>query len=317
MSLERPLLPGGGILPGFALLVGWLAIAPGLAVAFLLGNGRSGHATLITGLGFMLPLACLLWCPSDSALANLLAGQAAFGLTVLLGLTLFLRGQAPVSRQDIHTLLRFVPAGLAIGILSPASIAWARLQIADNLSWHAAGQVQALWRTSEWITAITAGLLNAHFLPRLSAASERSAFIAEWRRALLVTLLPAAVLLAALWLFLPAAMAVLYPANIQVSQRDALFFFLGDWARIFSWVSLIGLFARRSAWEITAGEFLSLPLFALLLTLYAGHFGLQDVGLAWFATYLAYAGFNAAALWRATRVFRYESHSVHGPGHAS
>ena len=63
-------------------------------------------------------------------------------------------------------------AGIAIGILSPAATAVARLQIASAASWELAGVVQALWRSSEWITAIAAGLLYAHFLPRMAEATD-------------------------------------------------------------------------------------------------------------------------------------------------
>jgi len=296
--LPTPLLPGAGYLLPLALLAGGLAVAPGLLVALLLGIGRPGRATAVIALGFVPPILCLLWGPSASSLLDLLIGQGLFGLAVAIGLAVFLRGQPPISRPGLKTLLSFLPAGLAIGILSPAATAWARAEIAGSLSWHGAGQVQALWRTSEWITAIMAGLLNAHFLPRLSAAADPPAFLAELKQAVIATALPAALLLALLWVFLPEALALLYRNAVSVRREDAVFFLLGDWVRIMSWVALIGLFARRSAWAISLGEFLSLPLFALLLTLFSGHFGLREVGMMWLAAYAAYAAFNAVLLRR-------------------
>ncbi len=301
LSLRASLAPGEASLPPLALLAGWLSIASGLLVAWWLGIGEPRRATALILAGFAPPLLLLLWAPSGSVLMNALAGQAAFGLAATLGLAVALRPQQPAQRQALATLLQYVPAGLAIGILSPAASAWARAEIASHLSWNAAGQVQALWRASEWITAIMAGLLHAHFLPRLSAAFDRSTFTAEMARTAATIALPAALLLAALWLLLPQALALLYRDDIGIGRGDAVYFLLGDWMRVMSWVPLYGLFARRSAWAIAAGEFLSLPLFALLLALLAGHYGLRQIGALWLATYVVYGTFNGLALWRAAR----------------
>lgn len=301
VGLGTQLVPGEPWLPPLALLNGWLAVAPGLLVALLLGTGSPGRATVVVTLGFMPPLALLLWIPPGFSLIGLMGGQMIFGLAVSIGLAFFLRGQMPVSRQTLRTLLDFVPAGLAIGILSPVAMAWARTEIANSLSWHAVGQIQAIWRASDWITAIMAGLLNAYFLPRLSTAADPSEFAAELRQAISATALPAAVLLTALWLLLPEAMALLYRTDIGVTRDDSLYFLLGDWVRILSWIALFGLFARRSAWAITVGEVLSLPLFATLLATFAGQYGLREAGMIWLATYTAYAGFNWIMLWRSTR----------------
>lgn len=304
LSLPASLAPGEAALPPLALLSGWLAIAGGLLVSWWLGTGEPRRATALILLGFAPPVALLLWAPAGTALLNALAGQAAFGLAATVGLALALRRQPAASRQALATLLHFVPAGLAIGILSPAATAWARVEIAGSLSWHEAGQVQALWRASDWITAVMSGLLHAYFLPRLGAAADGRAFAAEMRRTALAVVLPAALLLAALWLLLPQALALLYRADIGIGRGDALFFLLGDWVRVMSWVALYGLFARRSAWAIAIGEFLSVPLFALLLTLLAGRYDLRQIGLIWLATYLAYAAFNGTALWRSLRRMR-------------
>lgn len=299
LRLDAPLLPGNAALPFLALLAGWFAVAPGLLTAWLVGAGQVGRAAGLVAVGFALPLAFLLLRPLASLPLDLLAGQALFGFTVTAALALLLRGQPPASRADWIALLRFLPAGLAIGILSPAATVWVRLEVAHSLSWEAVGQVQALWRASDWITAIMAGLLQAHFLRRLGAAGGRARFLAELRRAALAAVVPAALLLGVLWLALPEVLALLYRADIAVTRADAAFFLLGDLLRVASWVALYGLFARRAAGVITLGEFLSLPLFALLLALCAGRYGLREAGMLWAATYLAYAAFNAAALWRA------------------
>lgn len=291
------LLPRTDGLAQLALLAGCLSVAPGLVVAWALGAGRPGRATALMVAGLLLQIGFLAFSPTGKPLLDLLVAQILFGSATLLGLGILLRRSPAASRDSVMAFLRFAPAGFAIGILSPASLAWARVEIADGLSWHAAGQVQAVWRTTEWITALAAAWLNAWYLPRLSASSERAVFLAELRQAAGHTLLPAAAALLLLWLSLPWAMALLYRPDIGVMRADALWFLLGDALRVAAWVALFGLFARKSAWAITAGEFLSLPLFALLL-IATTPATLADVGRLWFLTYLAYALFNAWALRR-------------------
>jgi polysaccharide transporter, PST family len=286
--VERPLML-------MALAAGWLNVSPGLLIAHFLGTRQIGRAAAMVVAGFLLPVALLLASPQDGALHSLLVGQMLWGALVAGALAFTLRGRPPLSRRSFTTLLRFMPAGLAIGILSPAATAWGRVEIASCLSWQGAGQVQAIWRTTDWVTAIIGGVLNAHVLPRLGAAADRRAFVAEIRRAAAWSVLPAAAALGLLWLLLPWVLPLLYQADMGVGRPDVLFFLVGDWFRILSWLALFGLFARRSAWAITLGEFLSLPLFVALVAV-VGPQDLAHVGLLWLLTYLTYALFNAALL---------------------
>jgi hypothetical protein len=173
-----PPLQAGLLLP--ALGTGWLSVAPGLLIAWLLGRGEPGRATAAIAALLAAPLLALCFATPGAELQVLLGTQAALGLAV----TLFLLGGEGSWREalgDGHGLRPFIVAGIAIGILSPAATAIARLQIASAASWEIAGAVQALWRSSEWITAIAAGLLNAHFLPRLAATRDAAGFSAELR----------------------------------------------------------------------------------------------------------------------------------------
>jgi hypothetical protein len=63
-----------------------------------------------------------------------------------------------------------------------------------------------------------------------------------------------------------------------------------------SWIFLFGLFARGAGRAVTLGEFLSLPLFALLLWLLPDKMTLPMIGLCWILSYAAYGIFNALAL---------------------
>jgi O-antigen/teichoic acid export membrane protein len=300
VAMPASFMPGELWLAMTALMSGLLATAPGLLAAHFLGAGQQERATALTALGFLLPIGLLALGPFGNRAACLLAGQVAFGAGVGAILAFALRSRPKISREDLKALLHFVPAGLMIGIMSPAATAWARMEIADSMSWQAVGQLQAIWRTSDWVTAISAGLLQAYFLPRLGSKMDPIAFQAELRLAAKWALLPAAAALGLLWLALPQVLALLYHAEFGVERQDTILFFLGDLMRIASWVSLFGLFARRATWAIAVGEFLSLPLFALLVSLMRPQF-LPEVGVLWLLAYCTYALFNLAVLNRSVK----------------
>lgn len=278
-----------------ALATGWLLVAPGLLVAWLLGRGQAGRATAVAAALLAAPLLALFLAVPGAELLVLLATQAALGLAVTAFLLLG-EGSWQGALGAGHGLRPFVMAGIVIGILSPAATAVARLEIAASASWETVGAVQVLWRSSEWITAIGAGLLNAHFLPRLSATRDVAGFGAELRASARQVVLPALLALALLWLLLPQALALLYREGLPVGRLDALPFFVGDALRMLSWVFLFGLFARGAGWAVTAGELLSLPLFAALLFLLPGPLSLPSIGLAWMLAYAVYLGFNVWAM---------------------
>jgi len=284
-----------------ALGVGWLGVAPGLLIAWSLGRARPGGAIVVVAAQLSVPLLALWLAPPGAELPALLGGQALFGTVT----TLLLTAWAVSAQEGIateHRLRPFIAAGIAIGILSPAALAIARLEIAASASWETVGAVQALWRTGEWITAMAAGLLNAYFLPRLAAAKEAPAFAAELRAAAKHVAGPALLALCVLWLLLPQVLALLYRDGLPVTRLDALPFFAGDALRMLSWIFLFGLFARGAGWAVTAGEFLSLPLFAGLLLALPGRLSLPVIGLAWALAYVVYAGFNYWALRRSQKV---------------
>ena len=278
-----------------ALGVGCLTVAPGLYSGWLLGRGQPGHAMLLAAIALTVPLVALALASRGDEIVSLLAAQALVGL--LLTLVLLRGGHSwTASYASGHELRPFIGASLTIGILSPAATAFARQQIAAAASWETAGAMQALWRSSEWITAIAAGLIFAHFLPRMAAATDAAGFRREMRAAAKQVLLPALAAMALLWLLLPQALALLYRADLPITRLDAVPFFGGDALRMLSWIFLFGLFARGAGRAVTIGEFLSLPLFALLLWLLPGPTLLFRVGLCWMLAYAAYAAFNAWAL---------------------
>jgi len=139
-------------------------------------------------------------------------------------------------------------------------------------------------------------VLSLVFLPRFSATYGSARFKQEMRRAGKIVLIPAACLLLLICLYQRSMLATLYDARFAVSDATAALFMLGSWTRIASWLFLFGLFSAHRTRLIMAGEVLSLPLYALLLWLFAEGMTLERAALWYLVSYLVYLAFTAASL---------------------
>lgn len=284
----------------FGALVGCVAVAPAMLNSYWLGQQRRG-AMLALALGSAaISLGAALVAPPRSILQALALAQAAPVLltAVVLGREPARRASAAEARHAARQLLRYMPAGVAIGILSPGSMLAARSIVSGALSWHAAGELQALWRVSDWVGSLAAGVLSVYFLPRLSASAGTPRFALELRRAALATLLPSAAAFAMLLVWQRPVFSLLYDPSVELPDRTVALFFAGSLARIVAWVPLFALYATRRTLAIAAGEFLSLPLFAALLGVFASGLTLERAAAMWLTSYLAYGAFNLWALRR-------------------
>jgi O-antigen/teichoic acid export membrane protein len=93
----------------------------------------------------------------------------------------------------------------------------------------------------------------------------------------------------------------LYDGAFEVPDLVAALFYAGDLVRIAAWLPLFALYALGRTRLLIVGEFLSLPLFALLLWALGDRLTLVGAGVAWVSAYVVYAAFNAVALLRASR----------------
>lgn len=288
---------GMGLLT-LAALTGCIAVFPGLMAAYWLGRHQQ-QRVLQFALLSSLPWGAVAWVLySGGALPELAAAQCLTLLLVALPMWWYMHKLAGHTADGaaLRSLAHFIPVGLAIGILSPASMLFVRGILASALSWNDAGLMQALWRSTEWVTSIAAGVLSLIFLPRLSATSGTFQFAVELRRAAMMVLPPAAFLLLLIFFQQRAVLSALYDARFAVSDKVAALFLLGCLLRIASWVFLYGLYAARRTWFIVVGEVLSLPLFASLLWWYADSLSLERVALLYCMSYVAYLAFTAAGL---------------------
>jgi PST family polysaccharide transporter len=290
-----------------AALAGCITIVPATLNAYWLGKHLQQHMlelALLTsvilllvaaGAWFGLPLQGLMWLQSCLL--------AAFGLVIWRYLYKLSQPEEiyEKDREYFLKLVRFVPVGLMIGIMSPVSMLLVRGILSESLSWSDVGFLQALWRSTEWVTATAAGVLSLIFLPRFSSTYGSARFRHEVMRAGWLLLIPAAFMLLLIYFNQRSMLALLYDTRFVVSNQTAALIMLGSWLRIASWVFLFGLFAAHRTALIMAGEILSLPLYALLLWLYADGMSLERAALLYLFSYLVYLGFNTFALLYASR----------------
>lgn len=286
-----------------AALAGWLAVVPATLNAYWLGRHQQQR---MLGLALLLSTTWLLvaWGAWMGLPLRSLEVVQCVALAIIAGVIWrYLRrltrncASAPAAREAEYrrTLVRFVPVGLAIGIMSPVSMLVIRGLLSGMLGWDDVGYLQALWRASDWVTSAAAGVLALVFLPRLSATYGSARFGNEMLRAGMV-LIPAALLLLLIYLNQRTMLATLYDAHFSVSDETAALFLLGCWIRIAAWIFLYGLFAAHRTRLIVAGEVLSLPLLALLLRFFAEGMTLERAALIYLTSYCVYLCFNACAL---------------------
>jgi PST family polysaccharide transporter len=218
----------------------------------------------------------------------IIVSQALPAAVVLLVLQ---RVDAP-RRADDHALERYILPGVVIGVMSPLSLLAARSLVADALSWHDSGVLQAIWRISDWVCGFAAGVLSVLYLPRLAAAYPRPGLAPVMREAVRTVLLPSALLLALLFAFYRPLLETLYDPSFHAPPLAVALLFAGSLARIAAWIALFGLYAARRTRAIAAGELLSLPLFAALAFAAGDRLTLELAGAFWLGSFVVYAAFN-------------------------
>lgn len=299
--------PVGPGLLWLAALSGVVAVLPATLSAYWLGRNQQHRILTLTlfGCAVLGLIAAAAWSgwSLNSLMLVQFAGLAAVALVVWRLMPRLPNSGAAAAgegqdrgRRQWRILRRFVPVGLTIGIMSPLSMLAMRGTLSQSLSWEEVGHFQAFWRSTEWVTALAAGALSLIFLPRLSRTFRSGGFSAEMVRAGSAVLAPAAALLLLTFLGHRVLLSMLYDARFAVSDMTAALFLLGSWVRIGSWLFLYGLFAAGGTRWIMAGEFLSMPLFALLIGCFNDGMTLERAALFYLLSYLAYLVFNAVGL---------------------
>jgi len=293
-------LAGNGLSPpllALAAAVGCVAVAPGMLTGFWLGQQRRGLMLALAVGSSLAVLAAALAAPRAQVLAALTLAQ---GLPALVAIVVMRKtGPRVLSAVERGALRRYVLPGLVIGLLTPLGAVAARDIVSAQMSWHDVGLLQALWRASDWVGNVAAGVMAVHFLPRLAAAHGTPRLAAELKRAALATILPSALALAAIGALHRPVFSLLYDESFRMTDTTVALFFAGTFARIASWLPLYALYAMRRTRSLAIGEFLSMPLFALLLAAWPRPLTLEAAGALWLAAYAGYGVFNLWAVRRA------------------
>lgn len=298
-------LTQGRIEPVLFLLAAWggcLAVIPATLGAYWLGKHRQQNMLILALIGGTVWFLVATGAWQGLSLHGLMLVQS--GALLIIGIVIWRvirklsRAGAglPDTGQYFSKLLKFLPVGLAIGIMSPVSMLLIRGLLSGMLSWDEVGFIQALWRTSDWVTSTAAGVLSLVFLPRLSSTYGTARFNKELMRAGFIVLIPAACLLLMIYVNQRVILSTLYDARFAVSDQAAALFMLGSWLRVASWVFMFGLFAAHRTRLLVAGEVLSLPLLVLMLWMFADGMTLERATLIYLSSYVVYLGFNAIAL---------------------
>lgn len=279
-----------------AALIGCVVVVPGMLNGYWLGQQRRGLMLALSAGTAAVLLAAALAAPKEQVLAALALAQ---GLPAVAAVLILLGPRPTPPDSEYGALTRYILPGLAIGLLTPLGAVAVRDIVSVQMSWHDVGLVQALWRVSDWVASVAAGVMAVYFLPRLSAAHGTPRFAQELNRAALAILLPSAVALSALGALHRPVFSLLYDETFRMSDATVALFFAGTLVRIASWLPLYALYAMRRTGPLVVGEFLSMPLFAFLLASYPSPLTLEAAGVLWLAAYTGYAVFNLWAVRRA------------------
>ena len=279
-----------------AALVGAIAVVPGMVNSLWLGQQRRGRMLSLALASAAAPLAAALLAPRPWMLEAITLACAAPALVIVF---VRLHASAP-ERADDRALQRYILPGLMIGILSPASLLVARSVVGEALSWHDSGVLQALWRVSDWVAGVAAGVLSVLYLPRLAAAYPAPGIRPTLREAARAVLIPSGGAFLLLALFYGPLLEMLYDPSFRPSALAVALLFAGSLVRIVAWLPLFGLYAALRTRAIAIGELLSLPLFTALVFAARSELTLELVAALWLASYVAYAVFNFWALRKVT-----------------
>jgi len=277
-----------------AALAGWIATVYGVVNSFWLGQQRRDLMLALAFFSAAIALAAASVVPRGIVLEAIVISQALPAAVVLL---LPRYPDAPRRSED-RALERYILPGVVIGVLSPLSMLVARSAVADALSWHESGVLQAIWRMADWVCGFAAGVLSVLYLPRLAAAYPHPGLAPVLRECAKAVLLPSAFLFAVLFAFHRPILGALYDASFVAPPSAVALLFAGSLMRIVAWLPLFGLYAALRTRAIAVGELLSLPLFAVLAVVLGERLTLEAVGVIWLASYSAYAAFNFWALRR-------------------
>jgi O-antigen/teichoic acid export membrane protein len=284
--------------------LGWLFIITSQLNSYWLGREQRGRVLLFT-IAVSTPGLLILGYGSIFNLNNLMEIFLVCNIIISLACNIALirylwiwhRSSTESIKQfklACKRLIRYLPAGFSIGLLTPLSGLAIRSTIAQNMDWEAVGTATAIWRASDWVLSIAQSVLYFYFLPKISKEVSSQNLMYSMRNMAVKILIPSFIALLLLLIFQNPILHVLYGDQLEAPREITALFWLGDFLRIVAAVFLMGLYTLHASKAIAIGELLSQPLFALLLFI-SIHLSLVDIGKYHLLTYLIYSIFCIGA----------------------
>ena len=277
---------------------GFLSIGSSLLCGYFIGRDQQNKAfflILITTFPNVLVLCLSTYIDSIDPFFLLLYSIIIVGIASNVALILMLYQYRKTSEYDIDTiykfskqLLRFIPTGFAIGMISSFCVLLTRNLIAIQENWTIASQAVALWRLSDWILTPATTILYFHFLPALSRNLLSGNANSCMREIIRKLFLPSILALSLLILFRNQALHFFYDAKFIVPFNVAFNFWIGDALRILAAIFLMGLYAMHATKLIIIFDIFSQPLFVFLLFMGMAT-SLLSTGFAFLLTYFLYS----------------------------
>jgi hypothetical protein len=279
--------------------MGFVVVAPSVVGAYWTGCERR-YALLAWASGAGAITAALAWAaPRDALLAGLIVAGSVPALAIAAGLYWRLRNSHErISPDQSRALARYIAPSLAIGVFSPIALIVTRAVTAQTMSIADVGVMQAIWRSSEWMTHLAGTVMAIYFSPKLAAATNPTEFARLLRRGLAVVMVPTAIGFVLMAWMQRGVLASLYDASFIATDRAVVAFYFGEWLRVGAWLYLYALYSRHATGAATIGEFLSLPLFAALVVVFRDGLDLERAGLLYCASFAVYLAFNHVTIRR-------------------
>lgn len=185
-------------------------------------------------------------------------------------------------------LLKYAIMAIVSAVCVPGSQILVRNYIGAEISWDAAGYVEAMWRISSAYLMLVTTTLAVYYLPKLSELDDAVKIKAEILKIYKVVL-PFTILCSLfIYIFREIIVSLLFTKSFMGMEELFAWQMIGDTLKIASW--LLGyLYVAKGFFRLYVfSEILFALLFFLLVVLLESKFNLKSVALAYALNYLMY-----------------------------
>lgn len=193
-------------------------------------------------------------------------------------------------------LLQYALMALVAAICAPGVQVLVRRYIGTQISWGAAGYIEAMWRVSAAYLMIITTTLSVYFIPKLSELSDPKEIKTELINAYKI-LVPFTMICSTL-IYLLRKVLTKYLFTEEFIGMEELFAWqmIGDSIKVCSWILMYLYMAKNFFYLYVFSELFFSATFYLLVVILEQHFGLRSVAIGHAFNYLMYFSFGLSAL---------------------